>query len=134
MDRIYNPDLGILLIRIALGLVFINAGWMKMQMADVVVPGFAAIGIPAFLTYIVMYAEFIGGILLILGVFVRYVGVVLAVIMAVATFKVHWAAGFSMANNGYEYTMVLGLAALSLVFLTGGKYTLVRLVRRLRRA
>ncbi len=130
LDKLHNPDLGILLIRIALGVVFIYAGWLKLQMVDVVVTGFAAIGIPAFLAYVVMYTELIGGILLVLGLYVRVASILLAIIMTVATIKVHWAAGFSLANGGYEYTFVLGLAAIALVTLGSGKYALVRLMRR----
>lgn len=130
IERLHNPDIGILLVRIALGTVFINAGWMKLQMTEFVVPAFASMGIPAFLAYFVMYAELITGILLVLGVFVRYAATIIAIIMAVATFVVHWKAGFSMANGGYEYTFVLGLCALALVALGAGRHTVVRLFKR----
>jgi putative oxidoreductase len=130
IERLHNPDIGILLVRLAVGIVFINAGWMKLQMTEFVVPSFASMGIPAFLAYFVIYAELIGGILLVLGVFVRYAAIVIAIIMAVATFMVHWQAGFSLSNGGYEYTFVLGLCAIAITTLGAGKYTVLRLVKK----
>lgn len=126
VERLHNPDLGILLIRLALGVAFINAGWFKVNNIDMVVTGFAQIGIPAFLAYFVSYAELIGGALLILGVLVRYVGIIFAIIMLVAIVKVHGANGYSLATEGYEYVFTLGLAALALAALGAGKYSLVK--------
>jgi putative oxidoreductase len=124
VERLHNPDLAILLIRIALGLVFINAGWFKVTNIDMVVGGFAQSGIPAFLAYFVAYFELIGGVAIILGLATRYVGIVLAIIMAVAIYKAHWAAGFSLQTGGYEYVLVLLLGAVSLVTSGPGKYSL----------
>lgn len=130
MHRLHNPDLGILFIRLAVGIVFINAGWFKLTNLETVLTGFAFIGIPAALTYLVACGEFLGGIALILGIFVRYAGIILAIIMAVAIVKVHWVNGFSIANGGYKYVMVLLLASLAVVTLGSGKYSLTRLLEK----
>ncbi len=130
MQRCYNPDLGSLFIRLALGAVFIHAGWGKLDNMEFTVSAFASMGIPAGLTYLVAYSEFIGGILLILGILVRYVGIVLAIIMFVAIIKVHFVNGFNLANNGYEYVFVLLLGSLTLLVQGGGKYTLPVLIRK----
>lgn len=127
---LHNQNLGILLIRIALGVVFIHAGWLKITGMDVVVAGFGAIGIPTALAYIVAYAEFIGGIALILGIFVRSVSVVLAVIMVVAIAKVHFASGFGLQNGGYEYTFVLLLGSLAMITFGAGAYSIGRLLKK----
>lgn len=130
LNRLHNPDLGILFVRIALGIIFIYAGWMKISNMDQVLSGFASIGIPTALTYLVAYSEFIGGILMILGLFARYAGVVLAVIMLVAIWKVHLVNGFSLAVNGYEYVLVLLLLSLSMVTFGAGKYSAAHLFRK----
>jgi putative oxidoreductase len=132
IECLKQPATASLLLRIALGVVFIMNGWFKIAMGDFVIQGFAAIGIPAFLTYIVMYAEFVGGIALLVGIFVRPVALLLAFIMLVATVKVHLPMGFSMANGGYEYTLTLMLALLALASLGAGKYSLSRLIKRKR--
>lgn len=130
VERLHNPDLAILLIRIALGVVFINAGWLKVTNIDMVVNGFAQVGIPMFLAYFVAYFELIGGVALVLGLATRYVGIVLAVIMVVALFKAHFAAGFSLQNGGYEYVFVLLLASASLVTSGAGKYSIYSVCAR----
>lgn len=129
MHRLHNPDLGILFIRLALGVVFINAGWMKISDMEMVVGFFGQLGFSAGLAYFVSYAELIGGIAFILGIFTRYAGVFLAIIMLVAI-KVLFPSGFSLANNGYEYPFVLMLASMALVTFGSGAYSLAGLLKR----
>ena len=129
VHRLHNPDLGILLVRVALGIVFIHAGWLKVTNMEMVLAGFGAMGIPAFLAYFVSYAELVGGALLIAGFLSRYVGLVLAVIMLVATFLVHFPNGYGMSNNGYEYTLTLLLLSLAMVTFGSGRYSLARAIR-----
>lgn len=130
MHRLHNTNLGILFIRIALGAVFIHAGWFKISDMDVVITGFGSMGIPAWLAYVVAYSEFIGGITVILGVFARYAGVILSIIMFVALTKVHLANGFGLQNGGYEYVLVLLLSSLALVVQGAGSYSLSHLFKR----
>jgi|SRR3989344_6309751 len=130
MSKLHNPDLAKLFLRIALGIVFINAGWMKIQNAEMVIGFFGSFGVPSWLTYIVMYVEFLGGIALILGILVQYASVLLAIVMLVAMFKVHWPNGYSLANNGYEYVLVLLLGLLALITLGRGKYALGHLLKK----
>lgn len=130
VERLHNPDLAILFVRIALGVVFIYAGWFKVSNIDMVITGFAQAGFSMSIAYLVAYSEFIGGILLVLGVLVRYVGIILAIIMAVAIAKVHLAAGFSLQTGGYEYVLVLFLGALSLVTSGSGKYSIYSVCAR----
>jgi putative oxidoreductase len=130
MHRLHSPDWASLFLRLALGVVFTHAGWLKLANLEFVIAGFTGMGIPAWLTYVVAYSEFIGGLLLLAGFLVRYVGVVHAVIMLTAMFKVHWPNGYGLANNGYEYVLALLLASLAMVTLGAGKYSLARLFRK----
>lgn len=130
IHKLHSTDAASLFIRIAVGVVFIYAGWFKIQNMEMVVGGFATVGIPAALAYFVAYAEFISGIAVLIGIFVRYFSILIAIIMVVAFFKVHLANGFSMANGGYEYVFVLFFSALALLTLGAGKYSLAGFLKR----
>jgi len=119
-----NPDLGKLFLRLAIGIVFVYAGWMKIGDLDKVAGFFGAIGLYPWMAYLVAYAEFLGGIALILGLLVRYVGLILSVVMLVATLKVHVPNGYSLQNGGYEYVLVLLLGCLAIITLGAGRYAL----------
>ena len=126
MHRMHNPDLGIFLMRLALGIAFIYHGWMKMQSMEMTIGFFGTLGMGAFWAYVATYTELIGGIALILGIFVRYAGLLLAVTMAVAIMTVHWEKGFSLMQGGYEYAFVLMIGSLALVTTGAGMYSLAR--------
>ena len=130
VHRLHNPDAGILFIRIALAAVFIYAGWFKVHNMAMVVSGFGAAGIPASLAYFVAYAELVCGLLMLIGLFARYAGILLAIIMLVAIVKVHGANGFSLVNSGYEYVLVLLLASLSIVTTGSGAYSVARMLKK----
>ncbi len=130
IHKLHNPDLGILFLRVAVGIVFIHAGWGKVTDVASVAGFFGGIGIPAWLAYVVAYTEFIGGMLLVGGLFVRYAGILLAIIMLVATFKVHWANGFGLAKGGYEYTFLLFFLCLTIITSGAGKYSIAGLLKK----
>lgn len=65
-------------------------------------------------------AEFLGGILVLLGLLTRPAAFFIACTMATAVFGVHWKNGFLGANGGYEFPLVLLLAAISLIISGGG--------------
>ncbi len=130
IHRLHSHNVGVLLVRLAVGIVFIHAGWLKLQAIDMVVAGFAAGGIPAWLAYFVSYAEFICGILLIVGIFVRYAGIILSIIMIVAALKVHLVNGYGMQNNGVEYVLLLLMCSLALVTFGAGRFSLAACLRK----
>jgi putative oxidoreductase len=128
MHHLHNPDLGILFLRLALGPVFIYSGWFKIASMETAIGFFKALGFAPFLAYFVAWSEFLGGIAFILGIFSRYAGILLAIIMAVAI-KVLFHNGFSLANSGYEFALVLMLGSLAMVTLGSGKYSLKHIFR-----
>lgn len=130
VHRLHNSDLAILFVRLAIGIPFINAGLLKFQNMDMVISGFASMGLPVFVAYLVAYCEFIGGIVVVLGIFVRYAGVILAIIMISAISMVHIQNGYSLANGGYEYTLLLLFLGLSLLTSGAGKYSIAGWLRR----
>jgi putative oxidoreductase len=64
--------------------------------------------------------EFFGGLFLALGLLTRPVAAAIAIVMAVAVFRVHLGNGFFWTNGGYEYPLMWGLVALAFVLRGGG--------------
>ena len=79
--------------RIVVGYVFMLTGWSKLHNLPHMIELFTEWGIPFphILTPFASGAEFFGGILLILGLFTRIAGGMLAVVMAVAIVSAKWA-------------------------------------------
>lgn len=73
-------------------------------------------------------AEFFGGLALIAGFLVRPAAVVLALTMVVAIVTVHLANGLFMANNGYEFGLVLLAVSVSLVIRGAGSVSADRVI------
>ncbi|MFC0471455.1 DoxX family protein [Halalkalibacter kiskunsagensis] len=115
-------EIGALLLRVTLGIVFIAHGTVKFQGGiENIVGWFDSIGLPGFLAYIVAIMELAGGIALILGLGTRIVSALLALLLIGAIVKVQLAAGFI---GGYAYDVVLLVMSVYL-FLNGS--TLVSL-------
>jgi putative oxidoreductase len=110
-------DRGLLLVRLALGIVFIAHGWQKLAVYGVsgVATGFGQLGfpLPMLNAVLITAVELGGGLLLIAGAGTRIVGALLAFSMLVATLVVHRAAGFFLPN-GYEFSLTLMLVSLAL--------------------
>ena len=122
-----HAHLGLLPLRIVLGLVFIYHGYLKLFTGNF--PGgtagfFASLGIPlpTFFAIIVSLLEFFGGIALLLGLMTRYASVLLAVNMLVALLLVHLPNGF-LVPGGVEFPLTLFAGLLTLALLGSGKYS-----------
>ena len=88
--------LGPLALRIFLAPIFILAGMGKLSGIENTATWFGSLGIPAplFMAYLAGLSEFIGGLLLIPGIAVRWAVVPLMISMAVAAGAVHWENGW----------------------------------------
>ena len=84
-----TSDFVLLVGRILLGWIFVRSGYGKIL--DIAAYGatFPARGMPSWLAYIAVPAEFFGGIALVLGLATRYVVIVMVIFMLVATFTSH---------------------------------------------
>lgn len=122
--KYHNLDCGILLVRLALSAAFIHAGWLKVTNMEIVIGGFAQAGLPMAVAYLVAYVELLGGLAVLIGIFARYAGLLLGIIMIVAIGLVHFPHGFGAQNGGFEYPLVLLCLAISLFFTGSGKYSL----------
>jgi len=65
-------------------------------------------------------AEFFGGLLLIIGLFVRPAAIALSVAMLVAIVTVHLPNGLFMTNNGYEFGLALLVVSVGLAIRGAG--------------
>jgi putative oxidoreductase len=129
-------DYGLLLIRIALGVVMIAHGAQKLFTYGYggVVGGFTEMGMPmpGISAALIIAAELGGGILMLAGLLTRFAGAAFAFAMAVAAVKVHLPAGFFLPN-GYEFTMMLAAAALGIALTGPGRFSIDALIARRRR-
>jgi putative oxidoreductase len=123
-----NPSLGLLLLRLALGVVFVYHGVTKFQNMEATIGFFASLGLGAAIAWAVTIVETLGGAALLLGVGTQVAGVVLALVMLGAIITVKGAMGFS--NGGYEFDLVLLLALLAVVFTGPGRYTVRKVLAR----
>lgn len=114
-------------LRLSVGVLFLVFGSMKLFGGlEMTTEMFTKLGLPAasFLALLVGIVEFVGGIALLAGFFARYFAMLLAVVMLVAIFKVHWANGFNFMNGGYSMHLVVLGALLSLVCTGSSKLSL----------
>lgn len=119
-----NQNIGLLALRLAVAIPFIVHGYGKLADHAMYVQAFTAIGIfaPAFMAWVVGLVEFVGGVAVLLGVFVRTAGALLTIVMIVAIATVHAKNGYALMTGGYEYPLTLLLAALATAFTGAGEY------------
>lgn len=124
-----RADLGATLLRLALGVVFLAHGLLKVLVFGV--PGtvayFQSIGLPGVLAYAVIVAELFGGLALLAGFRTRAVAAVLAAI-AFGSILGHASNGwlFTNAGGGWEYPLFLGFATAALALVGPGAFAVDR--------
>jgi len=124
-----NPALGLLLLRGALGLMYLAHAGLKLFVFTL--PGtarfFAGVGLPGALAYAVFAAEALGGVLLLAGVYPRQVALALLPVLLGAAW-VHAPNGwvFNAPGGGWEYPAFLAVASLVLWLSGDGAFALRR--------
>jgi putative oxidoreductase len=99
---------GPLVARVTIGYVFMRTGWAKLHNLPQMIENFRGWGIPfpEILTPFVSGVEFFGGLCLMLGLFTRIFGGMLAVTMIVAIVSAKWAEVDSLETLfGFEETV-----------------------------
>jgi putative oxidoreductase len=126
-----NKDLGLTLLRVIVGVVFLAHGYQKLFVWGIggVTGAFTQMGIPAphLSAYLATFAEFFGGAALLLGLFTRLAAIPVAFTMLVAILQVHLQGGF-YAPKGVEYPLTLLAANIALVIAGGGAFALDNLI------
>jgi len=98
--------------RIAVGWVFLWSGWGKLNALPFVTQNFREWGIPfpEIMTPFVSGVEFLGGLLLLLGLFTRVAAVPLVIVMIVAIISAKWGEVDSLATLlGFEEVLYMAL-------------------------
>jgi putative oxidoreductase len=118
---LFRP-VGLLVLRMALGIIFIAHGYPKLahlrggtQMQSF----FVEHGLPGYFVYVAGVIETFGGGLLLLGLFTRAAALLLAMEMCVAIWKVHSGHGY-MAVHDYEFPLTLATACFALATVGAG--------------
>jgi putative oxidoreductase len=111
----------LLLLRLALGAIFIYHGYPKLfGHTREAMEGFVRLGFPGYFAYISGVIEFFGGCVLVIGLFTRLAGLLLAGEMAVGLWKVHKIIQDPLAIRNFELPLVLAVATFTLATLGAG--------------
>lgn len=125
-----NADLAATILRVALGILFIAHGWLKLVIFTPAGTAafFESLGFPGALAYLVMAAELAGGATLILGVWTRWVSLALVPVLLGSIYAPHGAAGFFFSNEGggWEYPAFWAITLVVQALLGDGAYALKR--------
>ncbi|MFC4100116.1 DoxX family protein [Paenibacillus xanthanilyticus] len=116
-----QTDVGVLVMRVLLGITFFAHGLSKFQNGIDGTGGFfASLGIPLpeVMAYVVAIVELVGGILLAVGIGSRLIGAAFVVIMTVVMITLGYKKPFM---GGYEFDLLL--IAVSLFFTLSGDGT-----------
>lgn len=124
---------GMLPLRIAVGLVFLMHGAQKLFVfglggtADIM--GKLGLPLPVLCAMIVIAVELLGGLAILLGVFTRVAGALLAFEMLIAIIVARLSGGF-FAPYGYEFELTLLAASLTFALNGPGQMSLEETLRR----
>ncbi|GAK41372.1 DoxX family protein [Paenibacillus urinalis] len=116
-----NMEIGLLITRLVLGLIFMAHGVVKFQGMEGTESFFVSLGLPGFMATLVALAEFFGGLLLIIGLFTRWISIIFVIILVAAIFTAKTGAPFV---GGYELDIALIGMALTLA-VAGSRYVAV---------
>ena len=118
---------GALVLRVALGVMFIAHAYLKFGVFTV--PGFAGflgqVGLPGFLAWPIILAEVLGGLAILTGFYSRYVSLLLLPIL-LGALSIHAPNGwvFNAPNGGWEYPAFLALTAFAHALIGDGALAL----------
>lgn len=129
----HSHDIGILALRLIVGLSFILHGWMKLQSMSGVISFFAMLGLPAFVAYLVMFVELVGGLAILVGFYTEYVTLPILVNMTCAVVLTTMKMGMKQGAvlGGHELELLLLFGALALAFIGSGKFSFDRKFRNI---
>ena len=128
-------DLLLLLARILFGWTFVLSGWRKLMDIAGFVATMPRRGLPEFLGYVAPFVEFIGGVLIVIGLATRYASLVLLLFIIIAAFSSHryWSVEPAQVANqsAHFWKAVTMMGGAVLLFITGaGRYAVDAMLQR----
>ena len=130
LDRL--QPIALLIMRISAGVIMTAHGYQKVFGGLHHHAGFvASLGMPAWLGYISAFTEFLGGLLILVGLFTRVAASAVCINLVVAIWKVHWHNGLmgSMGRPGYEFPLAVASMVFALIFLGAGPIAMDHILR-----
>lgn len=127
MNKFGNPKLGLLIIRLGVGAVFLAHGISKLKNMEGIISFFGLLGLASFWAYVVTIIETVGGVAMIFGFFTRVMGFLLSAEMLVAIWLVKSKVGF-IVPGGYEIDLMLLVSSLGIALSGPGKWALAKSV------
>lgn len=129
MNQERMTDYAVTLLRVSLGVMYL-AHSIVLKFFTFGLAGtagyFASIGLPGWLAYLTFAAEAVGGVMLVLGIYARWVALALIPALLGAIIWAHWGNGwvFTAPNGGWEYPFYLIVLSLAQFLLGDGRYAL----------
>ncbi|MDR4888326.1 DoxX family protein [Fredinandcohnia sp. QZ13] len=118
---VQKNEIGALILRITLGILFLIHGIVKFQGGiENTVGWFESINIPGFMAYVVALLEVIGGIALIIGFATRLVSILFALLMVGATITAKLPVGLLGNGQMAGYELDLAFLAISVYLAING--------------
>ena len=118
--------------RIALGAIMVTHGYHKVfgglhHHAQIV----SSLGFPAWMGYLSAFTEFLGGLLVLAGLFTRAAAFAICINLGVAIWKVHLHNGLigTPDHPGFEFPLAVAALAFALIFFGGGSIAIDHILR-----
>jgi putative oxidoreductase len=130
LDRL--QPLALLVMRLTLGIVMLVHGYHKVFGGLHHFVGFiSSLGLPAWIAYLSAFTEFVGGLLILAGLFTRAAAFAICIDLVVAIWKVHWHNGITGAPDhpGFEFPLAVATLAFALIFFGAGPIAMDHVLR-----
>lgn len=125
-----NTNVGATLARLSLGTILLAHGLLKLFVFTL--PGtvafFGSLGLPAIAAYLTVFAEVVGGVAIIAGLYTR-LAAILSLPVLIGSFWAHAGNGwlFSNEGGGWEFPALLVALAVVVAIQGGGAFALRKL-------
>ena len=123
-------DWAFVFLRAGIGVIFLVHGIGKLLNVGPAALGIsntaeflASLGFPAALSFafVVALVETFGGFFILVGLFTRFAAIAVAIELIIAIPLVHLPRGFTAANGGYEFPLLVLLGSIALILSGAGK-------------